>query len=118
MTCQRYSRVTALYTYLPDQEKEDKVGVSVLILIAEEVSERDGCIAKLTVAGSTVAALKPPFESHAALGDRDEAFRILENAVADRSSFVIVLKEDPPLEPLHSDPRWARLLEQMNFPPG
>ncbi|MGH9903835.1 MAG: tetratricopeptide repeat protein [Pyrinomonadaceae bacterium] len=54
---------------------------------------------------------------YAALGDKDEAFRILETAIEERSSFLIVLKEDPPLERLRSDPRWPALLRRMNFPP-
>lgn len=54
---------------------------------------------------------------YAALGDKDEAFKILEKAIEERNSFLVVLKEDPPLENLHSDPRWQSLLRLMNFPP-
>jgi TolB-like protein/Tfp pilus assembly protein PilF len=54
---------------------------------------------------------------YAALGDKDEAFRILEKAIEERNSLLVVLKEDPPLENLHSDPRWKALLRRMNFPP-
>jgi eukaryotic-like serine/threonine-protein kinase len=52
---------------------------------------------------------------YAALGDKDEAFRILEKAIEERNSLLVVLKEDPPLENLHSDPRWKVLLRRMNF---
>lgn len=55
---------------------------------------------------------------YAALGDKDEAFRILEKAVEERNAFLVTLKEEPPLESLHSDPRWQRLLSKMNFPPS
>ncbi|MCI0625751.1 MAG: hypothetical protein L0387_29605 [Acidobacteria bacterium] len=34
---------------------------------------------------------------YAALGDKDEAFRILEKAIEERNSLLVVLKEDPPL---------------------
>ena len=54
---------------------------------------------------------------YAALGDKDEAFRILEKAVEERNSLLVALKEDPPFENLHSDPRWKALLRRMNFPP-
>ena len=54
---------------------------------------------------------------YAALGDKDEAFRILEKAVEERNSLLVALKEDPPYENLHSDPRWKELLRRMNFPP-
>jgi serine/threonine-protein kinase len=53
---------------------------------------------------------------YATLGDKDEAFRILEKAVEERQALVI-LKVEPPLESLHSDPRWQALLRRMNFPP-
>jgi tetratricopeptide (TPR) repeat protein len=52
---------------------------------------------------------------YAALGDHDEAFRILEKAVEDRQ-LLTAIKVDPPLEPLHSDPRWQLLLNRMHFP--
>ena len=54
---------------------------------------------------------------YAAIGDKDEAFRVLEKAVADRNSNLIPVKVDPPFENLHSDPRWKVLLRRMNFPP-
>jgi eukaryotic-like serine/threonine-protein kinase len=53
---------------------------------------------------------------YATLGDKDEAFRILEKAVEERTAGV-ALKVDPPFENLHSDPRWKGLLRRMNFPP-
>jgi hypothetical protein len=53
---------------------------------------------------------------YAALGDKDEAFRRLEKAVTERSSNLVPIKEDPPLESLHSDPRWKVLLRRMNYP--
>lgn len=53
---------------------------------------------------------------YAALGKRDEAFRILERGVEQRNAHLVYLKEDPPLQSLHSDPRWSALLRRMNFP--
>jgi hypothetical protein len=53
---------------------------------------------------------------YATLGDKDEAFRVLEKAWEDRQ-FLVMLKVDPPFENLHSDPRWQALLRRMNFPP-
>jgi eukaryotic-like serine/threonine-protein kinase len=60
-----------------------------------------------------------PFEIagvYAALGDLDEAFRILLKAVEERNSLLVYLKEDPSFDNLHSDPRWQDLLRRMNFP--
>jgi len=53
---------------------------------------------------------------YAALGDKDEALRILEKTVAERE-FATPLKAEPPLESLYSDPRYQALLRRMNLPP-
>jgi tetratricopeptide (TPR) repeat protein len=52
---------------------------------------------------------------YAALGDKDDAFRILEKGVEEHQ-LITPLKVEPPLESLHSDPRWKALLGRMNFP--
>jgi len=53
---------------------------------------------------------------YATLGDKDQAFSILEKAVEERQ-MLAALKVDPPFENLHSDPRWKALLRRTNFPP-
>jgi tetratricopeptide (TPR) repeat protein len=53
---------------------------------------------------------------YTALGDRDQAFRILAQAIEEKKTFVVTLKEDPPFDSLHADPRWKDLLRRMNFP--
>jgi len=55
---------------------------------------------------------------YTALGDKEAAFRILEKAVEERNALLVTVKEEPPLESLHSDPRWQKLLSKMNFPPS
>ena len=52
--------------------------------------------------------------AYAALGDKNEAFRLLF-AMQPGDGFNYV-KIDPPLERLHSDPRWSELLRHMNLP--
>jgi TolB-like protein len=53
---------------------------------------------------------------YAALGDKDSAFSVLEEAIEQREASVAV-KVDPSLANLHSDPRWKPLLRRMNYPP-
>lgn len=53
---------------------------------------------------------------NARLGNRDEAFQWLEKAYEQRSGFVALLKVDPELDSLHSDPRFQTLLGRMNLP--
>jgi TolB-like protein/Tfp pilus assembly protein PilF len=53
---------------------------------------------------------------HAALGQRDEAFHWLEIAYEQRAEWMVLLKIDPCLDALRSDPRFQDLLRRMNFP--
>jgi TolB-like protein/Flp pilus assembly protein TadD len=55
---------------------------------------------------------------HVGLGDRDRAFRYIEEAYQKRSALMVRLKMDPLLDPLHSDPRFAAMLKKMKFPAG
>jgi TolB-like protein/DNA-binding winged helix-turn-helix (wHTH) protein/Tfp pilus assembly protein PilF len=52
---------------------------------------------------------------YAALGDKDEAFRLLFRK-PDERPILNYTKTDPPLAVLHSDPRWPKLLRLMNLP--
>jgi TolB-like protein/DNA-binding winged helix-turn-helix (wHTH) protein len=54
--------------------------------------------------------------AYAALGDRDEAFRLLFKLSDERDSLNYV-KTDPRLASIHSDPRWQVLLRRMNLLP-
>ena len=54
---------------------------------------------------------------HAALGQKDEAFKWLQQALDERDSIVIWLKFDPTLDNLRSDPRFALMLKEMKLPP-
>ena len=51
-----------------------------------------------------------------ALGNKDEAFRLLFDAVEKPADMLIYLKIHPMFDNLHSDPRWKELLRPMNFP--
>jgi len=51
------------------------------------------------------------------LGNKDQALTWLERAYEDRTFFMINLKIEPELDPLHSEPRFQDLLRRMNFGP-
>jgi tetratricopeptide (TPR) repeat protein len=62
----------------------------------------------------------PPYHlamAYSALGDVDEAFRLLERAYAERASFMNGVKVERAFQPLHADPRWGRLLSRMGLAP-
>jgi serine/threonine-protein kinase len=50
------------------------------------------------------------------LGDKDRAIEQLNKAYEDRAGWIIALKSDPILEPLHSDSRFNDLVSRMKFP--
>jgi TolB-like protein/Tfp pilus assembly protein PilF len=54
---------------------------------------------------------------YAGLDDKEQAFACLEKAYEDRGLWLPLLRVDPMLDSLHSDPRFADLLRRMNFPP-
>ncbi len=54
--------------------------------------------------------------AYAALGDKDEAFRLLFLPLDERRGLDVYVKTDPPFDSLHSDPRWKEVLRSMNLP--
>ena len=51
------------------------------------------------------------------LDDRDNAFAWLDKAVTERSTEMVWIKVEPKCDRLHSDPRFAKILQRMNLPP-
>jgi len=51
-----------------------------------------------------------------ALGDRNQAFQLLDRCYEERSPWLVWLKTDPALDPLRSDPRYGNLLRRMGLP--
>jgi TolB-like protein/tetratricopeptide (TPR) repeat protein len=53
---------------------------------------------------------------HAGLGENDEAFSWLEKSYNERSWWMMFLKMDPIMEPLHTDPRYSEMIKRIGFP--
>ena len=53
---------------------------------------------------------------YTALGQHDEAFRMLDRAVADRAHWLVWLEQDHRWDPLRRDPRFAELVRRVGFP--
>ena len=54
---------------------------------------------------------------HAGLGEKDQAFALLEKAYQERSEELLFLKVSPKFDSLRSDPRFADLLRRLNLAP-
>jgi TolB-like protein/Tfp pilus assembly protein PilF len=55
-------------------------------------------------------------EIYIALGEKEEAFKSLEKAYAERSIDLVLAKVDPRLDPLRDEPRFQELLKKLGFP--
>jgi TolB-like protein/DNA-binding winged helix-turn-helix (wHTH) protein/Tfp pilus assembly protein PilF len=55
--------------------------------------------------------------TYAQLGEKDRAFELLEKMYRERDPGTTLLRVEPFLDPLRSDPRFQDLLRRMNFPP-
>ena len=53
---------------------------------------------------------------YAGLGDKEQAFRSLENAYEGHSVKLVLLKVDPRMDPLRSDPRFQELAKKIGLP--
>jgi len=53
--------------------------------------------------------------AYAALGNKDQAFALLEKAYSQHSNALIVLKVEPGYDPLRSDPRFQDLLRRVGL---
>ena len=54
--------------------------------------------------------------AHIALGDHEEAFKYLEQSLAERDPWLIWFGTDPKLDPLRKDPRFIKLFQSTNNP--
>ncbi len=54
--------------------------------------------------------------NHAAAGDKDKAFALLETALNEKTDFLNYVTIVPYFDSLRSDPRYAALLKRMNLP--
>ncbi|MGH7494785.1 MAG: TPR end-of-group domain-containing protein [bacterium] len=53
--------------------------------------------------------------AYTGLGDRDKAFEWLDRAYEERATDMVILKIEPALDPLRSDPRYAALCKKMGL---
>jgi tetratricopeptide (TPR) repeat protein len=101
-------------------EGRNRVYTANLALVYARMGRREEALRMLKELQRTTDPARFPVNHAAsvwaALGNKDEAFRLLFNAVEKRATLLIFTKVYPYFDSLHSDPRWEELLRPMNFP--
>jgi eukaryotic-like serine/threonine-protein kinase len=105
---------------LQSNDRRDRAYTVLIALMHARMGRREEALRILKDQQRTTdTALFPVREAAAvwiALGNKDEAFKLLFSAVEKRATLLIFMKIDPLFDSLHSDPRWKELLRPLNFP--
>ena len=105
---------------LQSDDRGNKIYTPILALVYALMGRREEALRTLKEMQRTTDPARFPVNDAtavwAALGNKDEAFRLLLNAVEKRAPLLIFTKVYPYFDSLHSDPRWKELLRPMNFP--
>jgi len=56
-----------------------------------------------------------PAAIHVGLGEKDEAFRLLDLTYQEKIDYLVYLAVEPMADPLRSDPRFAQLMAKIGF---
>jgi TolB-like protein/Tfp pilus assembly protein PilF len=109
----------AIAEYTKAQQLSDDLFVQVLLAAAKAQSgDKDAAIQMLAeleeLSQHRYVPEYPRTLLYLSLGNRDEAIRRLEQAIADHESLTItMIKADPKLDPLRGDPRFEALVQKV-----
>ena len=109
----------AIAEYTKAQQLSDDLFVQVLLAAAKAQSgDKDAAIQLLAeleeLSQHRYVPEYPRTLLYLSLGNRDEAIRRLEQAIADHESLTItMIKDDPKLDPLRGDPRFEALVQKV-----
>jgi len=112
----------AIAEYTKAQQLSDDLFVQVLLAAAKAQSgDKDAAIQMLAeleeLSQHRYVPEYPRTLLYLSLGNRDEAIRRLEQAIADHESLTItMIKADPKLDPLRGDPRFEVLVQKVVGP--
>ena len=116
----RYTEALAIYDkarILRGNRRDNPPFLSILARVyarMDKRSEAKGILARL---GDDAPGPVSQAAAYAALGDTDEAFRLLFRRVKKRADWApMFIKTDPQFAGLRSDPRWPELLSRINLP--
>lgn len=116
----QYQRAIDIQNQAPPDSPSRWNSLFVIALAYGRMGDRQNCeraISEYEEIGKTRYVRRYYLASvYATLGDRDKAFAELEKAYSDRDSFLGRLLEDPFMDPLRDDPRFADLLKRIGLP--
>jgi TolB-like protein/Tfp pilus assembly protein PilF len=101
-------------------DADDRISLSWLAHAKALAGARDeaGALVK-DLEASAATSYVPGYHlaiAHLGLGDRDAAFRLLEQACGDREAAILNVVVEPRFEPLRRDPRYGALVRQLRLP--
>jgi tetratricopeptide (TPR) repeat protein len=98
---------------------DEFVRVRMAHLYASEGRRREALELVQRLRSAKVRFLSVPYQCariYARLGEKDQAFALLEQAYHDHAEDLLNLKTDPDFTGFRSDPRFQDLMRRMNFP--
>jgi hypothetical protein len=104
---------------LPGQAGRKLTWLGHLYAVTGERAEAEAILARVdSLAGNEFIQPTDRTALALALGDRDRALELIEQAERDRNIEPVVLQLDERLDPLRSEPRYRRVVERMGLPEG
>ena len=112
----RFEEATRLHEQVAEMWGHQNGNVLVQRAVLQ-IFQGDWDAAEATLEEAVAADADPGFVAYAlvARGDFDEAFRHLELGVRQRSWWTFYLKVHPAFQPLQTDPRYHRLIEELGL---
>src|SRR5262249_44360303 len=90
-------------------------GLALIYYALHRTKDADAALARLE-AGNAADMAFAIAEVYAFRGQRDQAFKWLDRAYAQKDSSLWLIKGDPLLKSLEGDPRYKTFLRKMNLP--
>ncbi len=113
----RYDEAIAAYRNVQAlQDDMPPFGLGVTYAKMGDTAQARAVLARILAGGRIASATKVGIaQIHAWLGNRDEAFRWLEEAYRTRSNALLEIRYSPQFDPLRGDPRFAELITRVGL---
>jgi tetratricopeptide (TPR) repeat protein len=100
---------------LSGDSPDEPASLAYAFAVAGKSIEARGIVDDLGKRGNTFVPRSLIASVYGALGEKDKAFDLLEQAFFERDSLLVYLKVDPIFDPLRSDPRFPILIKRIGL---